>query len=74
MNVNMNDGQIERHKIVEVEDDDDEFIRKYFEECITFIDDARKRGNILVHCQAGVSRSPTIVIAYLMHRRGWNYD
>ncbi|XP_042230674.1 dual specificity protein phosphatase 10-like [Homarus americanus] len=42
-------------------------LRQYFDEAIHFIDEARQAGaRVLVHCQAGVSRSPTIVIAYLM--------
>lgn len=39
----------------------------YFPEAIQFIQDAiDKDESILVHCLAGVSRSPTIVAAYLM--------
>ncbi|XP_011429094.1 LOW QUALITY PROTEIN: dual specificity protein phosphatase 10-like [Crassostrea angulata] len=42
-------------------------LKQYFEEAAAFIDEARQNGaNILVHCHAGVSRSATITIAYLL--------
>ena len=45
-----------------------------FDECFLFIDSARQsEGCVLVHCMAGVSRSATIVIAYLMKSEGMTF-
>lgn len=41
-----------------------------FEECFKFIDDglSQENGAVLIHCLAGVSRSATVLTAYLMYR------
>jgi protein-tyrosine phosphatase len=41
-------------------------ISYYFEDANNFIDEERKRTNVLVHCMAGISRSVSLVIAYLI--------
>ena len=40
-----------------------------------FVEEARSRSMpVLVHCFAGVSRSPAVVIAYLMATKGWDLE
>ncbi|KAK1568688.1 hypothetical protein Q3G72_027553 [Acer saccharum] len=43
-----------------------------FDDAIQFLEQCeRDRARVLVHCMSGKNRSPAIVIAYLMKRKGW---
>ncbi|XP_005091785.1 dual specificity protein phosphatase 1 [Aplysia californica] len=47
----------------------------WFPRLIQFIDSvAEERGKVLVHCRAGVSRSATVCIAYIMQKQGLSLD
>ena len=54
------------HKTIEIDDDYESNIIQYFKECLLFIDGYDK---VFVHCAAGMSRSATIVIAYIMWKK-----
>ncbi|KAF0027764.1 dual specificity protein phosphatase 19-like [Scophthalmus maximus] len=59
------------YKTLQILDVPDTDITSYFGECGAFIDQAREEGGVvLVHCNAGVSRSSSVVIGYLMWREG----
>ncbi|XP_064603182.1 dual specificity protein phosphatase 2-like [Liolophura sinensis] len=58
------------YKTIPVDDKTDTELAPWFNETISFIDEQRERGGkVLVHCQAGVSRSATICMAYIMYKR-----
>ena len=49
-------------------------IQKHFDEAISFLDNAMSgdsNNRILIHCQMGISRSSTILIAFLMQYKQW---
>ncbi|KAG7460754.1 hypothetical protein MATL_G00202290 [Megalops atlanticus] len=59
------------YKRLPATDSNKQNLRQYFEEAFEFIEEAHQAGQgLLIHCQAGVSRSATIVIAYLM-KHSW---
>jgi protein-tyrosine phosphatase len=50
--------------------DPDERLSEFLPGVVAFIDDARKLGPVLLHCVAGISRSPALAICYLHERHG----
>ncbi|TCD68759.1 hypothetical protein EIP91_009905 [Steccherinum ochraceum] len=59
------------HHQIDIYDTEDTDVLKHFATAIAFIEKELDKGRgVLVHCFAGVSRSATIVAAYLMHSRG----
>jgi predicted protein tyrosine phosphatase len=60
-----------KYLVVDADDLPDYPLDKHFAQCLEFIQDGiRKKGRVLVHCHAGVSRSATIVILHLMINAG----
>lgn len=47
---------------------------RHFPAAISFIKEGMARGGVLVHCYAGVSRSASCVIAYLMQEREMKFQ
>ncbi|KAJ8403385.1 hypothetical protein AAFF_G00351570 [Aldrovandia affinis] len=63
------------YKTLNILDLPDTVITSYFQECSQFIDRAKaENGVLLVHCNAGVSRSASVVIGYLMSRDGLTFN
>lgn len=64
-------AQVERHTQIPVEDIDYSNLRRHFDEVADRIArEARRGGKTVVHCMAGISRSATMVLAYLVKHHG----
>ncbi|MFW9930943.1 MAG: dual specificity protein phosphatase family protein, partial [Candidatus Thorarchaeota archaeon] len=60
------------HEVITISDGDP-FDSKDLDRGFSFIDESRNyRLNILVHCMAGVSRSPSLLAGYFMKIYSWN--
>ncbi|XP_060618684.1 dual specificity protein phosphatase 4 [Anolis sagrei] len=59
-----------QYKSIPVEDNHKTDISSWFMEAIEYIDSVKMcQGRVLVHCQAGISRSATICLAYLIMKK-----
>ena len=68
-------SEIKNHEIILADDVPSFNLSKYFDHIFNWIDNERRmQHNVLVHCFAGISRSATALIAYLMMKNNWTYD
>ncbi|XP_033756697.1 dual specificity protein phosphatase 1-like [Pecten maximus] len=64
-----------RYKNIPVDDNPLVDLSTWFTEAISFIDEVKRQGGkTLVHCQAGISRSATICLAYIMQSQCLSLD
>ncbi|XP_060944275.1 dual specificity protein phosphatase 19a [Limanda limanda] len=63
------------YKTVSILDLPDADLLTHIQECCDFIQQARsEKGVVLVHCNTGVSRAPSVVVGYLMSCDGQSFD
>uniref|UniRef100_A0A0N5AAC6 protein-tyrosine-phosphatase n=1 Tax=Syphacia muris TaxID=451379 RepID=A0A0N5AAC6_9BILA len=57
---------------IPINDSYGEKLLPYFEDAFKFLDKVKEIGStVLIHCLAGISRSPTLAIAYVMKKYRW---
>lgn len=71
---NIAESGLFKYKFVQGMDIEITDLLAHFSDVNAFIDEGVKSGATLVHCIAGVSRSVTMVIAYLMEKKGMKFE
>ncbi|VDQ00463.1 unnamed protein product [Trichobilharzia regenti] len=61
-------------KYIYLRDEPTQDLLDLLEDALTFIESSIKQSSILVHCAMGVSRSASVVIAYIMRQNCLSYD
>ncbi|CAD8180787.1 unnamed protein product [Paramecium pentaurelia] len=59
------------HLWIAAEDNENVQLTRYFDQASNFIQDNLRHTNVLVHCYAGISRSSSLIIAYLLKCQGY---
>lgn len=63
------------YKNIHLRDNERENVMPYLDECAEYIENVLANGGkVFVHCMCGVSRSSTMVIAYLISRQARAYN
>ena len=61
------------HKHLAIEDDLNTNITKHLDQSVEYIEKTLEKGNLLIHCQQGMSRSASMIIAYLIKNDNCDY-
>jgi predicted protein tyrosine phosphatase len=65
----------EGYKVPLVDNKADEKTKGYFLEAASILDSwVNDKKKVFVHCFAGISRSVSVIITYLMVYKGWSFD
>ena len=62
------------HKWIDLEDNMNAWIFPELKDACEFIRSNLEKTNVFVHCHVGVSRSATLVIAFMMVLKGWDRE
>jgi protein-tyrosine phosphatase len=62
------------YKVINITDTSNSSLIRYFPAAISFIQEGIRKGGVLVHCYAGVSRSASCVIEYLMQQKDMSFQ